>query len=252
MTGPAGRPVPPDAREAADIAALADPAAWAPAAGRLMADLGFSLIHSDHPGAPGGSILLVALRDVPTLHHFDPEAVTYWAPVEGRGRIAQLDRTTELPLETRVSWGSIRVVDRLGEDNRFLAFGGTLRAVALDPALTVAAISSPGPLPRWSGHSQGVDPIAAEVGAFFGRLMVPVDFASGAEGLLAEAPPLTLFAAFVRDGYDRFAHAIPLRTAEGGFADWVAKEASRLEAHEPAAWSAAGSLLASLSLAGRG
>ena len=51
--------------EAADIAALADPRGWAPAAARLLANLGFSLIHSDQPAAPGGSFLLVGLPGQP-------------------------------------------------------------------------------------------------------------------------------------------------------------------------------------------
>ena len=156
--------------------------AWAPAAGRLMADLGFSLIRSDRPEAPGGAHLLVALRATPTLRHFDPEAVSYWAPVAGRGRIAVVDRRTELPFEGPVSWGTIRVVDRLGEDNRFLTFGGTMRAIAADPDETLAMHASPAPLVRWSGHSQGLDPLAGEIGAFFARLMVRVDFEPGVEG----------------------------------------------------------------------
>jgi hypothetical protein len=235
-------------REAADIASLADPIAWAPAAGRLLADLGFSLINSGHPDAPSGANLLVALRATPTLHHFDPEAVTYWTSVEGRGRPVRLDRETALPLEVLVSWGGVRVVDRLGVDNRFLTFGGTLRAVALDDAESVAALRSPGPIARGGGHSQGLDPLEAEIGAFFGRLMVPVDFEAGAETRLAATPPLELYAAFIRDARDRLAAAAEFRTAETGFAGWVTAQAARLVAHEPEAWVAGADLLARLGI----
>jgi hypothetical protein len=235
-------------REAADIASLADPIAWAPAAGRLLADLGFSLINSGRPDAPSGANLLVALRATPTLHHFDPEAVTYWTSVEGRGRPIRLDSETALPLEVLVSWGGVRVVDRLGVDNRFLTFGGTLRAVVLDDAESVAALRSPGPIARGGGHSQGLDPLEAEIGAFFGRLMVPVDFEAGAETRLAATPPLELYAAFIRDARDRLAAAAGFRTAETGFAGWVTAQAARLVAHEPEAWAAGADLLARLGI----
>ena len=40
------------------------------------------------PGAPEGrgpGYLFVALRDKPTLAHFDPELVRFWVSTEGRG-----------------------------------------------------------------------------------------------------------------------------------------------------------------------
>jgi hypothetical protein len=235
-------------QEAADIAALADATAWLPAAGRLLADLGFSLIQSDRPAAPGGANLLVALRATPTLRHFDPDVITHWTSVEGRGRGARLDRETPLPLERQVAWGNVRVIDRLGIDNRFLTFGGTLRAVALDPVETVVALRSPAPIARWAGHSQGLDPLAAEIGAFFGRLMVPVDFTPGAEARLAATPPLVLYAAFVRHGHERHAASAPFRRAEDALSRWISAEAARLAAHDPGAWAAGADLIAELGI----
>jgi hypothetical protein len=236
------------ASEVADIAALADPTAWAPAAARLLANLGFSLIHSDTPAAPGGAQLLVAFRASPSLRHFDPEVLSYWAASEGRGREASFDRRKPVPAELAVAWGRVRVLDRLQVDNRFLTFGGTLRAVALDADLTVASLASPGPLARWSGHSQGLDPLVAEIGAFFGRLMVQVDFTVGAERRLADTPPIQLYAAFIRDAHARLVAAESLREADPSFSNWVTAEAGRLEAHEPEAWAAGGSLSKELDL----
>jgi hypothetical protein len=240
--------VAPHGSDAADIAALADPTAWAPAAARLLANLGFSLIHSDTPAAPGGAQLLVALRASPSLRHFDPEVMSYWAAREGRGREATFDRRKAVPAELAVAWGRVRVVDRLGVDNRFLTFGGTLRAVALTPDLTVVSLASPGPLARWSGHSQGLDPLAAEIGAFFGRLMVQVDFTAGAERRLADTPPIQLYAAFIGDAHARLVAAESLREADPRFSNWIAAEAARLQAHEPEAWAAGGSLSKALGL----
>jgi hypothetical protein len=224
---------------------------WAEAAGRLLADLGFSLVQGERPGAPGGSNLLVALRDHPTLRHFDPEALSYWTVVDGRGRLAVIDRGIHLPIDGTISWGSVRVVDRLGEENRFLTFGGTLRAKALDATLTVVGIQSPGPIVRWSGHSQGIDPLAGEVGAFFGRMMIPIDFEPGVETRLAESPPVVLYGAFLVSARARRA-ALPAGAsagpAEADLGEMIAAEARRLAEHEPGAWSAGTALVGDLGL----
>jgi len=56
-----------------------DPGAgWVARSADALRDLGFTLLNSDHPAAPGGSQLLVALRSEPTLRHFDPEALSFW------------------------------------------------------------------------------------------------------------------------------------------------------------------------------
>jgi hypothetical protein len=248
MSDPSATGPPVGSDEAADIAALADATAWAPAAARLLANLGFSLIHSDAPAAPGGAQLLVAFRASPSLRHFDPELLSYWAARGGRGQEASFDRKKPVPVELEVEWGRVRVVDRLGVDNRFLTFGGTLRAVALTPDLTVAALASPGPIARWSGHSQGLDPLAAEIGAFFGRLMVQVDFTAGAERRLAETPPIQLYAAFIGDAHARLAAAGSLRDSDPRFSTRIASEAARLQAHEPEAWAGGAALSRELGL----
>jgi hypothetical protein len=84
-------------------------------AAALMRDFGF-LATSDLPDRPGPASLLVALREVPTLHHYDPEAVQYWGNQSGRGVPRTLTREAPLPVETDFSWGLIRIVDRVTRD----------------------------------------------------------------------------------------------------------------------------------------
>jgi hypothetical protein len=230
------------------LSALADPASWAAIAGRLLASLGFILVQGDRPGRPGGANLLVGLRDRPTLAHFDPEDVSYWAAISGRGRLAAITRGTPVPWSTTVSWGSVRVVDRLAEENRFLTFGGELRAEALDGTLTVVGLHSPGPIVRWSGHSQGTDPLAGEVGAFFARLMVPVDFVTGAEQRLAATPAAVLYATFLDDTHRRLVRETSFGTADDELVQWVSAELARVREGSPAAWEAGVALRAALSL----
>jgi hypothetical protein len=235
-----------------DIATLADAVGWAAATARLLADLGFSLVNSDHPGAPGGANLLVALRDRPTLRHFDPELIRVWVTSGGRGRQLEVDRRRARPFERAVTWGHVHVIDRLDVENRFLTFGGRLRAADVDEGTMVVALQSPGPIVRWGGHSQGDDPLAGEVGAFFGRLMIPVDFEPGAEGRLGSTEPSVLYAAFVRHHHDRLGRAPDLRETAPAFEVWIAAEAGRLAAEDSAAWAAAEPLMVELGLASPG
>ena len=71
----------------APASAVLDPAS----AAALMTNFGF-LATSDLPDRPGPASLLVALREVPTLHHYDPEAIQYWAVQSGRGLPRTLTR----------------------------------------------------------------------------------------------------------------------------------------------------------------
>ena len=147
-------------------------------------------------GSAPGPRLLVALRDRPTLEHFDPELVTFWeVGTAGAGRDAG---PAEPHPEARPwSWGPIRVTDRIPVSNQFLGFGGTLLVDAHDATATYTAFTSRAPIVRWAGHSQGVDSLVDEIGAFFARLMVPVDYQPGAEARIAAADPEALYALFL-------------------------------------------------------
>ncbi|MEO6059443.1 MAG: hypothetical protein ABIQ05_05715, partial [Candidatus Limnocylindria bacterium] len=150
-------------------------------AAEQLRHFGFLLV-SPQPAGVGGSRLLMALRDRPTLEHFDPELIRYWRTGEDRrGHPAELTRDSRLPLQAQFSWGLIAVVDRYAIENEFATLGGELIAEATAPDTTVAVFSSPGPILRLGGHSQDVDRVAPELGAFFGRMMVPIDFEPGVE-----------------------------------------------------------------------
>lgn len=224
------------------IGRLADPAGWSAAAAVLLADLGFSLVNSDRPGARGGSNLLVAFRDRPTLRHFDPEAMSYWVFTDGRGRERTWDPGMGLPETGPALWGSVRIWDRLAVENRFLSFGGTLRFARVSDGLIVAALASPGPIVRWGGHSQGADPLAGQIGAFFARLMVPIDFEPGVEARIGSTPPAILYAAFLRQARARLASAGRRGGGDPRFEGWLLGESSRV-AHADAAALAQGQAL---------
>lgn len=208
-----------------------------------LAHLGFELRDGSRPGTVPGPRLLVALRDRPTLEHFDPEEVTFWEVRGGRGRLACFDRDMELPCSRPFSWGRIHVSDRIPVSNEFLSFGGTLLADRLDERTVLLAFTSPAPIQRWAGHSQGVDPYADDIGAFFGRLMVPVDFQPDAEARIAAADPEALYAAFLAHGERRLRPGSALRQADPALAQVLDHEAHRLTREAPEAWRAGLELL---------
>ena len=215
-----------------------------------IADLGFLDVHGDRPWEPGGARLIVGLRSTPALTHFDPEWVGYWHVHDGRGRIARLDRETPLPVDRPFSWGRIKIVDRLGVSNSFLGFGGTLMAEPIDEVLTVAIFASPGPLARWTGHSQAPDPLAERIGAFFARLMVPIDFSPEFEPRLSGSDPLAIYAAMVADWHEELAASATLRDLDPGAAAMAGAELRRIRQADPAAWSDGQGLLEALSVSG--
>ena len=222
------------------------------AAGAKLSHLGFLLV-SAYPAQAGGSQLLVALRDRPTLEHFDPEQILYWRTGEDRrGHRAELTRETPVPLHGGFSWGPLAIVDRFGIANEFATLGGEVSAGEVAPDTTVAVLRSPGPILRLGGHSQDVDRVALELGAFFGRMMVPIDFEPGVEEAISAATPMERYAAFVAFEGGRYAAHAPLRDELPATATVLAAEAHRLTEAEPTAWEAGTQLLARMGLGRRG
>jgi hypothetical protein len=211
-----------------------------------LAHLGFELLDGSLPGTRPGPRLLIGFRDHPTLEHFDPEEVTFWEARGGRGRLATLTLRSEVPASRPWSWGPIQVTDRIPVSNQFLGFGGTLLVDALDGGTVYAAFTSPAPIVRWAGHSQGVDPLVDEIGAFFARLMIPIDYQDGAETRVAEASPEALYAVFLAHSLERIRSSRRLADADPEVAGWVRHEASRLAHDAPAHWREGEELLAFL------
>ena len=214
-----------------------DPAGAAP----LLANLGF-IASSDLPDGPGPAYLLVAFRAEPTLRHYDPERVEYWLTDRRRGTRRTLTRDTRLPIRSDFSWGMIRIVDRLRASNEYLTFGGSLAAAPIDGTV-VAVFTSPAPILRRGGHSQGWDQAAECVGAFFGRLMVAIDYVPGFEARMAEAEPVVRYAAFVADAVARYRASSALRSEQPELWALLEVEERRLRTDPPTDWTTGVELL---------
>lgn len=208
----------------------------------LLADWGF-LVDPDLPDTPGPAYLLVAMRSTPTLRHYDPEAISYWVNDEHRrGTRTSVTYATRLPLEQDYTWGPISIIDRLGVTNEYLTFGGHLSAQRIDDA-AVYVFSSPAPLLRRGGHSQGWDQAAQNVGGFLGRVRAAAGYARPFEIRAADIDPLTRYAAFVREQMVRYRRSAYLRDRYPALWSLMVAEERRLMRDHPAEWSAGEHLL---------
>ena len=217
-------------------------------AAERLARLGFVVVDGSHPEETGTAQLLVALRSRPTLEHFDPELVEHWVATGGRGRTAEITRATPIARHGPFSWGTIRAVDRVEAFNSFLTFGGDVTVAALDADTTIVVFESPAPIVRSTGHSQSVEPLTGEVGAFFARMKVPIDFQPGVEERIAAMSPRALHGAMVAAVHRRYARTEALREANPGMAAWASREARRMREGHPADWEAGEQLTVDLDL----
>ncbi len=204
-------------------------------ASELLADWGF-LADPDLPDRAGPAYLLVAIRAKPTLRHYDPELVEYWITGEkGHGVRETLTFASRLPREMQFSWGLISVLDRKGVANRYLSFGGRLRAERIDGEV-VSVFESPAPLLRRGGHSQGWDIGAHSVGGFFGRFRAAAGYEHEFEKLAAATDPITRYAAFVSEFVARYRSSEYLRDHYPRLWTIMLNEEKRLRQQHPAEW----------------
>ena len=238
---------PPAPDTATLLARLEDPTGWPEAAAQLVAELGFRLV-GEGIAPPDDGHLVVALRDAPTLRHFDPESIVFYGPDATGAAMVTVGRLQPGQACDRPAlWGHVHVVDRIPVENRFLTFGGRLHMAGLPGGLTVAHLSSPVPIVRWGGHSQGTDSLAGAIGAFFGRLIVPVNFMPGAAARIRAVSPEVLFLAFLLDEVQRRAAARVRGVEPFELDQWLQSAWARWRIQEPAR-SEAAALLAELRL----
>jgi len=197
----------------------------------LLANLGFLLV----PGPPldhGVAYLLVAVRAKPTLAHFDPERIDYWALDDGHAAAAEI--TWPMPkIDSRFSWGTITIADRLGAQNRFVSFGGRL-AVSRDRGVHAALFRSDAPILSLGGHSGPADALASQVAGYMARLRGAGGYDSPVNALAENLSPVALYAGFVLRAVEIYGHQDAAETVSPHLISLLRSECHRLESDRPA------------------
>jgi hypothetical protein len=213
-------------------------------AASVMGELGFLVV----PGAPGRdstAYLLVAIRQHPTLTHYDPESVLYWTHEGLHDEPVDFDKSVPLPIDTSFSWGTVRVSDRLGVANEYLTFGGRLVAQHVDGA-RIAVFATPGPMIRRGGHSQGWDPGSAHLAAYFARLRACLGRDHELDVRVTGMSPLGRYSAYLAGAINGFAEAPALSGDRHAELRHLRAEAERIHHDHPDEWSDGLRLLAAL------
>lgn len=213
-------------------------------AASVMGDLGF-LVVPGLRGCDSRAYLLVAIRRRPTLAHYDPEAVLYWTRRGAHDGPAVLDRSVTLPIDVAFSWGTLRVTDRLGVANEYLTFGGRLTAGLVEEE-RIGVFATSGPMLRRGGHSQGWDPGAAHLAAYFGRLRACLGRDPGLDARVAGMTPLARYSAYLAGAINGFAETPALSADRHAELHHLRGEADRLHREHTDEWLSGVSLLEAL------
>ena len=112
----------------------------------MMEHWGYSLAPSPHPYAPGQHVLLVAMREIPTEMHFDPESIQLRMGETGDTLNWSTIRL-KYPLHgvRQAGLGRVIVSDRVEKQVEFFTYGGTLEATHGHDKV-VYALRSPAPI----------------------------------------------------------------------------------------------------------
>ncbi len=177
-----------------------------------MEHWGYYLLPPPHPHCPGYTGLLVAIRDKPTLQHFDPE----WIRLQtlrssGAPEWTTLGLSSGPARSRRVYPGELMIGDRKGKQEEFVTFGASVESEGV-PTETVYSIRSSAPILRLTRNlSTGPDQLAAE----FGRLMAGVRANAISDDRLnwrlAEISPAALYVASLRSIFQQYEADASLR-----------------------------------------
>ncbi len=191
-----------------------------------MEDWGYFLLPKSHPDSPGYTGLLVAIREMPTKAHFDPEMM----------RLRILDRSgiaTWITLRVKppfreprcVCPGKVILYDRINRRVDFFVFGGSLEA-ASRPGETVYSLHSPAPILEMTGDLESIpDQLASETEAMMSELLAKWEPEESAfDRRLAQVDPSQFYLASLRSILVRYGQNPHLQVAFHNFYVWLHHE----------------------------
>jgi hypothetical protein len=192
----------------------------------LMKNWGYHLLDKPHPGSPGYTGLLVAIRKEPTDKHFDPQTLhlrlrgeyggagwrtfVWLAPLEGTGHVCP---------------GTVTLKERSGKQVEFYTYGGSLEMTS-GSGEVVYSLRSPAPVLELTAHEETIpDQLAAETEELLAR--IEVGWGTDEKGFsrrLAEIEPLQFYLAALASITNHYEQVHILEEAYHGFAGALRRE----------------------------
>lgn len=196
-----------------------------------IAEAGYRLLDPPHPASPGGTRLLIALRQTLTERHYDPERIDLSRADPDRG-VGQV-RLTLASLPTG-RWllcaGPVVLRDRFDKRVHFFTYGGTLDIYG-NNGLAVCVLTSPAPIVEMSNEPDNVaEQLASETEALLARMHAI--WRTNDHGFLqrlVEIDPLELYAATILQLLKTYEHNPALRHSFHRFYGLLLKEQDWLQ-----------------------
>ncbi|MCB0163697.1 MAG: hypothetical protein KDI79_05695 [Anaerolineae bacterium] len=191
-----------------------------------MAEAGYLLLDPPHSISPGGTRLLIALRPMPTEHHYDPERIDLSRSDPDLG-VGQVRLTLASVTNGRwlLSAGPVVLRDRFDKRVYFFTYGGTLDIYA-NNGMVVCVLTSPAPIVEMSHEPDSVaEQLATETEALLAR--VHANWGRDDRGYqqrLVEIDPLELYAATIFHLSETYQHNSALRHCFHHFYGMLAQE----------------------------
>ncbi len=196
-----------------------------------MDNWGYDLLDPPHAGSPGGRLLLVAMRRLPTNEHYDPEALRLLlADERGAQGYVTLGRSAQFARPSKVCPGQFSITDRVHKRVDYYCFGGQLTVVQIadaDPPYKLFILESSAPILTLNsalGHLVE-DQLVDSVEALYARLRAThARLRLNMPPVLAQIPPLSLYAACIESMWTMYSESPTLPTVFGEFYRLLANE----------------------------
>lgn len=178
-----------------------------------IAEAGYLLLDPPHSASPGGTRLLIALRQTPTEQHYDPERIDL-SRSDPDGDVAQVRLT--LDSLTSGMWplcaGPVVLRDRFDKRVYFFTYGGTLEIDA-QAEMAICVLTSSSPIVEMSREPDSVaEQLVTETEALLARMHANWGRNDhGYQQRLVEIDPLELYAATIFHLSESYEKNSPLR-----------------------------------------
>ncbi|MGD9099327.1 MAG: hypothetical protein PVF45_02525 [Anaerolineae bacterium] len=195
-----------------------------------MENWGYYLLPKLHQHSPGYTGLLVAIREIPTGMHFDPESIRLKLQDEdGAADWATLGLRSPFWESRHVCPGRVILRDRVDKRVEFFVFGGSLEATSV-PSETVYSLRSPAPILELTEPPGSIpDQLASETEVVVGEL--EARWGLNEEGFarrLAQVATPQFYLASLHSILARYKHSRALRETFHDLYDALLEEKCRL------------------------